>query len=131
MNDICNHCGLYGCYTSECILNKNNYKKCICCKLTGHDISECSFKNIVKKINKKEKEIINYILCNYPDIVININNISPLKKNIIIRDICNGSSNDSNINNAKIILCSLDGVSVYKYYYIIYNNGHMECVGTE
>ena len=55
MDDICEYCGLYGCDTNECILNKNNYKICESCGLTGHNKNECSFKNIVKKMDIIQK----------------------------------------------------------------------------
>ena len=86
MDDICEYCGLYGCDTNECILNKNNYKICECCGLTGHNKNECSFKNIVKKMDIIQKNSIKYLNSIFPDIDIFVKNLYyPIQRNIIIK----------------------------------------------
>lgn len=129
MDDICEYCGLYGCDTNECILNKNNYKICECCGLTGHNKNECSFKNIVKKMDIIQKNSIKYLNSIFPDIDIFVKNLYyPIQRNIIIKykyDSINVDS--SNVNYANLILTSPDGLTVFKYYYILYNDGHIEC----
>ena len=131
MDDICDYCGLYGCDTNECILNIDNYKICECCGLKGHFINECSLNKLINNMNKMEKSIVEYIKYNFPDtdiFVHNLYNINPIQKNIIITyKNYEYSYNSSYIKYANLILTSLDGVSVYKHYYILYNNGNIEC----
>lgn len=129
MDDICEYCGLYGCDSNECILNKNNYEICECCGLTGHNKNECSFKNIVKKMDIIQKNSIQYIKSIFPDTIIFVKKLyNPIQRNIIITYDYNSNSDDSSIvKYANLILTSLDGVSVFKYYYILYNDGHIEC----
>ena len=79
MDDVCDYCGLYGCDSNECILNKDNYEICECCGLTGHNSNECLFKNIVKKIDIIEQEIVKYLKLYYPNINISIRNLYSIK----------------------------------------------------
>ena len=129
MNDICEYCGLYGCDKNKCTLNKYNYEICECCGLIGHNKNECSFKNIVKKMDIIQKNSIQYIKSNFPDTIIFVDKLyNPIQRNIIITYDYNSNSDDSSIvKYANLILTSPDGVSVFKYYYILYNNGHIEC----
>ena len=111
MDDICEYCGLYGCDSYYCKLNKDNYEICECCGLTGHNKNECSFKNIVKKINKVKKSIVNHILSNFPGTIINIkddNIYGFIQKNIIIT--YPECSTKSTIKCANIILSTPDAI---------------------
>lgn len=129
MNNICNFCGLYGCDSNECILN-NNHDVCICCGLKGHSKNVCSLNKLINDMDNIAKEIVNYIIYNFPDTIIyfnNLYNINPIQKNIIIKYKNNNSYDyPNNIKYANIILTTLDGKSVYKYYYILYNDGYIE-----
>ena len=132
MDDVCEYCGLYGCDSTECILNTYGVREL--CGLKGHSKNECSLNKLINNMNKNGKSIVEYIKSNFPDtdiFVHNLYNINPIQKNIIITYKSNSiNQEESDINHATLVLTTLDGVSVYKYYYIIYNNGYIKA-GTE
>lgn len=127
MDDICDYCGSYGCNKDNCILSCDIYDMCECCGLFGHNKNECSFIKLVDNMNNMQKNIVEYIKYNFPDINIVVNNlynISPIQKNIIMT--FPDSSKHSTIKYASLVLTTNNDNSIYKYYYILYNDGHIE-----